>query len=167
MCFIYLDKNYIILRDDFKQRLNFCKWGSYVLFLWLYFEWWRLSCFVTSPPAYIVCQINLLFFHTYLQLGWFAMLRLEHLECLQWFTVTCILMHTTYIELILFIIAYNMQEYGFSVSRVLPHKSPQNCQAHSNNSSGNSRRIVWVCLTILWVLMRENTGQSKLEFSHI
>ena len=26
-----------------------------------------------------------------------------------------------------------MQKYGFSVSRVLPHKSPQNCQAHSNN----------------------------------
>ena len=133
MCFIYLDKNYIILRDDFKQRLNFCKWGSYVLFLWLCFEWWRLSCFVTSPPAYMVCQINLLFFHTYLQLGWFAMMTLEHLECLQWSTVTCILIHTTYIELILFITAYHMQKYGFSVSRVLPHKSPQNCQAHSNN----------------------------------
>ena len=27
---------------------------------------------------------------------------------------------------------------------------PQNCQTHSNNLSVNCRRIVWVCLTILW-----------------
>ena len=27
---------------------------------------------------------------------------------------------------------------------------PQNGQTHSNNSSANCRRIVWVCLTILW-----------------
>ena len=26
----------------------------------------------------------------------------------------------------------------------------QNSQTHSNNSSANCRRIVWVCLTILW-----------------
>ena len=26
----------------------------------------------------------------------------------------------------------------------------QNGQTHSSNSSGNCRRIVWVCLTILW-----------------
>ena len=28
--------------------------------------------------------------------------------------------------------------------------TPQNGQTHSSNSSANSRRIVWVCLTILW-----------------
>ena len=28
--------------------------------------------------------------------------------------------------------------------------TPQNGQTHSNNSSANCRRIVWVCLTILW-----------------
>ena len=28
--------------------------------------------------------------------------------------------------------------------------NPQNGQKHSNNSSEISRRIVWVCLTILW-----------------
>ena len=28
--------------------------------------------------------------------------------------------------------------------------NPQNGQTHSNNSSEISRRIVWVCLTILW-----------------
>ena len=26
----------------------------------------------------------------------------------------------------------------------------QNAQTHSNNSSANCRRIVWVCMTILW-----------------
>ena len=35
---------------------------------------------------------------------------------------------------------------------------PQNGQTHTNNSSANYRRIVWVCLTILWNWL--NTEQS-------
>ena len=28
--------------------------------------------------------------------------------------------------------------------------NPTKCQTHSSNSSAISRRIIWVCLTILW-----------------
>ena len=37
------------------------------------------------------------------------------------------------------------------VSESLNPLTPQNGQTHSNNSSANCRRIVWVCLTVLWV----------------
>ena len=45
---------------------------------------------------------------------------------------------------------------GFEYASVIEMKltlwapTPQNGQAHSNNSSASCRRIVWVCLTILW-----------------
>ena len=39
---------------------------------------------------------------------------------------------------------------AFSVSLTLSAPISQNGQTHSNNSSAIPRRIVWVCLTILW-----------------
>ena len=45
---------------------------------------------------------------------------------------------------------HNIFDTTFYKIEQLIDLTPENGQTHSNNSSANCRRIVWVCLTILW-----------------
>ena len=59
---------------------------------------------------------------------------------------------------LLFFVFFNIALFTILFSYRLSIKSlsnlyasiPQNVQIHSNNSSANCQRIVWVCLNILW-----------------
>ena len=64
----------------------------------------------------------------------------------------------------------NIKSYD-NINSLIP--IPQNGQTHSNNSSANCRRIVWVCLAILWnwclkvklVKSHKKTGPHSLSLS--